>query len=236
MLNRNLSFPSIVLTLLVAITINSLAQDTRPLTATDALNIAFDIVEADAGLVQIEFDANNGCWYIEFDDDMTICISEVTGELVERAITPTPEVTVTVTPEVSSIVTPIATTTLPTVPTVSVEDAIIIALRVFPNSNINAARLIQDDDILFWDIELDERIRSVDINAITGDIIFFGYVRSGNRNSNANNTSEASRNEFSEPNSQEVSERNEASEYSEVSEQSEVSEHSEVSERSEASD
>lgn len=227
---------------ILMISMSALAQNSAPtpsgnITAVDAVNIAFATVDTNAGLLQIDYDATNACWYLEFTDGMNVCLSDTTGEPVVRIISATPTPTVT-NPTSQSNITPQPTQQ----PVVSVEDAIATALRIFPGSIVDSANLEEDDGVLVWDIELDDDVRSVDVNAITGNIISFGYERSDmdNRERNFNNTSSvnntSSSGESSQSDQQEFSQPDEASqqgsseqsqpEFSEPDEPAEVSENS----------
>jgi hypothetical protein len=78
-------------------------------------------------------------------------------------------------------------------PAVSLEEAIAIALVIYPDAIVNDAELEDfEDSFLVWDIEF-EGNRSVDVDAQTGEILFFGFEsndddsnddRGGNRGSN----------------------------------------------------
>ncbi|MEM9954977.1 MAG: PepSY domain-containing protein [Chloroflexota bacterium] len=70
--------------------------------------------------------------------------------------------------------------------TITVDEAIATALGLFPNSVVNDIDLDFEDGILVWDIELDDDTRSVDINALTGEVLDFDSDFSSDSTSNTN--------------------------------------------------
>lgn len=63
----------------------------------------------------------------------------------------------------------------PEEPSISEEEAITIALEIFPNSTITRVVLEDENGILMWDINFDDNTRSVDVNSETGAVEQFGY-------------------------------------------------------------
>ena len=51
---------------------------------------------------------------------------------------------------------------------------------MFPDSTVTDINLDDNGGMLVWDIELDDGIRSVDVNAITGAVLSFGYEANDN--------------------------------------------------------
>lgn len=64
----------------------------------------------------------------------------------------------------------------PTTPVVTLEEVVEVALGIFPNSAITSVDLeLWDDGTLVWDVELDDDVRSVDVDAATGEVLSFGF-------------------------------------------------------------
>ncbi|MEL6528271.1 MAG: PepSY domain-containing protein, partial [Chloroflexota bacterium] len=60
-------------------------------------------------------------------------------------------------------------------PAISLDDAIATAQAIFPNATLTSIELDIEDGVLVWDIEFDDDLRSVDVDAESGDVLYFGY-------------------------------------------------------------
>ena len=172
----------------------------------DALAIVQDSYGTDTVVIEASYNAENACWAFQLEDGTQFCVDEVTGEILldnSAEMTPEPESTpdLEATPDVES--TPEAESTPETestpeaqdsvealTPVVSMEDAIAIALTVYPDSTISNINLEQLDGMLVWDVELDDGVRSVDVDALTGAVLSFGY-EANDDNSYLNNPTAA---------------------------------------------
>ena len=177
-----------------------LAQDVTEggVTLLEALGLVHDAYGDEIIIVKASYNDDDACWKFEFEDGTEVCVDEVTGEILvddSPEITPEPEET----PEMEETPEPDDDDDMDDVdddvnddededvnddvndddedvtPTVTMEDAIAIALSIFPDSQVSDINLDHMHGLLVWDIGLDDNTRAVDIDAMTGAVLFFGF-------------------------------------------------------------
>jgi uncharacterized membrane protein YkoI len=197
------SIAMLIMVLLSAWSITAQDTTTQRLSLLQALGI---VQTGDPNLsgtrfiVDGSYDDDDACWKFEYSDTSEICISDTTGELVDiddNSGVPAPAATEDVsnggvpapatTEDVNSgnVPAPAATEDADIFlvqPTISLDDAIATALRIFPNRIISDFELERNAaGVVIWEIKLDNNTVQVEVDAETGFVLNFG------RNSNSNN-------------------------------------------------
>ena len=156
-------------------------------------------------IVDGSYDEDDRCWKFEYSDSSEICISDTTGEVVDfddNSGVPAPAATEDVgnggvpapaaTEDVNSgnVPAPAATEDADIFlvpPTISLDDALATALRIFPNRIVSDFELERNAaGVVVWEIKLDNDTVQVEVDAETGFVLNFG------RNSNSNDDNSGS--------------------------------------------
>jgi uncharacterized membrane protein YkoI len=137
-------------------------------------------------IVDGSYDEDDACWKFEYSDTSEICVSDTTGELVDiddNSGIPAPAATEDV--NSGGVPAPAATEDADIFlvqPTISLDDAIASALRIFPNRIVSDFELERNAaGVVVWEIKLDNDTVRVEVDAESGFVLNFG------RNSNSNN-------------------------------------------------
>ncbi|MEL6405970.1 MAG: PepSY domain-containing protein [Chloroflexota bacterium] len=76
-------------------------------------------------------------------------------------------------------------------PAISLDDAIATAQAIFPNATLTSIELDIEDGVLVWDIEFDDDLRSVDVDAESGNVLYFGYESEDDANSSSSSSNDS---------------------------------------------
>jgi uncharacterized membrane protein YkoI len=175
---------------------NIIAQDTttQRLSLLQALGIVQTgdpNLSATRFIVDGSYDADDACWKFEYSDTSEICVSDTTGELVDiddNSGVPAPAATEDV--NNGNAPAPAATEDADIFlvqPTISLDDAIASALRIFPNRIVSDFELERNAaGVVVWEIKLDNDTVQVEVDAETGFVLNFG------RNTNSDDNSGSS--------------------------------------------
>jgi uncharacterized membrane protein YkoI len=191
------SIAVLVMVLLSAWSIAAQDNTAQRLTLLQALGIVQTgdpNLSASRFIIDGSYDADDACWKFEYSDTSEICISDTTGQLVDiddNSGVPAPAATEDV--NNGNAPAPAATEDADIFlvqPTISLDDAIASALRIFPNRIVSDFELERNAaGVVVWEIKLDNDTVQVEVDAETGFVLNFG------RNTNSDDNSGSSDND-----------------------------------------